>query len=188
MRVESALESDIPAILALYRANHISNLTPAQAHHSGYIILDYPEWLLRAMMSLEPLLVAKDGTTLAGYLYPLPDYYRYIFPAFQERFDLMDGLTHQGKKLSEHRFMKVGQVVIREEYKGKGVFKLLVEEMRRRYSVQFELIVTRILSANPRSLAGHKKLGFQLLAESKEVKDGKPIWSWHYIAWTTPHL
>ena len=43
MRVESALESDIPAILALYRANHISNLTPAQAHHSGFIILDYPE-------------------------------------------------------------------------------------------------------------------------------------------------
>ena len=35
------------------------------------------------MMSLELLLVAKDGTTLAGHLHPLPDYYQYIFPALK---------------------------------------------------------------------------------------------------------
>jgi len=67
-------------------------------------------------MSLEPLLVAKDGTTLAGYLHPLPDYYRYIFPAFQERFDQINKLIYKGRKLSEYRYLTAGQVALREEY------------------------------------------------------------------------
>ena len=96
MRVESASESDFSATLVLYRAN----LTPAQAQRSGFIQVDYPEWLLRAMMSLEPLLVAKDGTTLAGYF----TRFRTTTDTSSQPFER--GLMHQGKKLSEHRFMK----------------------------------------------------------------------------------
>lgn len=188
MIVDSAKESDLPGLFELHRANSLSNLTPEQALKSGFVVVNYPDHLLRSMMSLEGLLVARVGRDIVGYLYPIPDYYRYLFPELKERFGLMDGLMYQGKPLAEHRYMKLGQAIVKEEYKGKGVFKLLYEELRRRYAGKYELVVTRVGSTNPRSLAGHRKLGFRHLGDSTKLKDGVPVWSWHYIPWLAPRL
>mmetsp|Transcript_18624 Transcript_18624/g.33663 ORF Transcript_18624/g.33663 Transcript_18624/m.33663 type:complete len:211 (+) Transcript_18624:49-681(+) len=200
--IQSAEESDIPDLIALNLENHIENLTLEEANQFGFLILIYSEDLLRRMMQVEPFIVAKAEGKIVGYLYPMPNSYRSI-PGVSHRFEDMDRLTFEGRSMREINYIKLGSACIAKDYKGKGVFKMLYDEMKRRYVDAYEIVLTRVFESNGRSLAGHMKLGFipfaqgsqKCLAEShikcggsammgKDTElDCKGNWNWLYIKW-----
>jgi hypothetical protein len=181
--------------------NHVSTLSPEEAAQSGCLFVRYPQEILKQMLESEPFIVAKTAGRLVGYIFPMPNYFKSIYPQVTRRFEMIEDVPFEGRKIRDFSYIKIGQAAIAAEFRGKGIFKLMFDEMQRRYAASYELVLTRVLYTNPRSIAAHYKLGFVFLADGGEqceseshsecggtITDGvcSRSWVWMYKKWREP--
>lgn len=166
--IREAKKSDLPRLIAINRASLGDSLSEEERKRSGFVLRLYPASLVSAIMALEPVLVAEIGGEVAGYLYPMPGYFREKVPALRSRLLLWDVVKYKGKFLSAYRCIEMGMVVVETAYRRKGVFSRLIEELVRRYSREYELVVARVALGNEASLKAHERLGFELIEEGNE--------------------
>ena len=87
-------------------------------------------------------------------------------------------LKYEGSPLTNYGFYLMGQVCIRRDYRGKGVFEMLYREHKQTYSSQYDLLVTEISTSNHRSLKAHQKTGFKNIHTYEDAMD-----EWTVVAW-----
>ena len=75
--------------------------------------------------------------------------------------DLSEGLRLGSKPLSEKRYYIMGQICVGATLRGQGAFDALYEKHRSLFADEYECIVTEIAENNLRSMAAHKRVGFQ---------------------------
>jgi hypothetical protein len=76
-----------------------------------------------------------------------------------------------------YNFYLMGQVCIRKEYRGKGLFSAMYREHKKRYRNKYEFLLTEIITSNKRSIKAHQKIGFK---EIHSYHDSMGEWSLVY--------
>ena len=118
---------------------------------------------LSAMNEKYPHIVAKEGNEVIGYtLVMLPEFGNKI-PVLIPLFEKIDQLSYQENLLLETPYFVMGQVCVSKNYRGKGVFTGLYQQMKKEMSPHFKYIVTEIATRNTRSMRAHEKVGFEML-------------------------
>jgi predicted GNAT superfamily acetyltransferase len=167
--------TEIAELLDLQRANLAINLDAETIESQGFVTFVYaPEAILK-MMAVAPQIVARADGKIVGYA---------LTTTVESGLDneLMRPLvelSHRLPPLSKKPFYFMGQVCVRAGYRGIGVFDALYQEHKDVFKYRFKAIVTEIASDNYRSLAAHRRVGFETIHTEFDEKHGK---EWQIVA------
>jgi GNAT superfamily N-acetyltransferase len=164
LQIGTVDESDIPAILRLFAANTLSRMSVDEAMQFGFLTVPYSTDLLQRIIQLERPIKAEVDGRLVGYLIPHPVCFRSI-PEFRCMIELEDALIYEGRPVADYHYIRVGQVLVDKDFRGRGVYKALYAEMKRRFKAEYEVVFTRVSKYNPMSHLVHQRLGFLPLAD-----------------------
>jgi predicted GNAT superfamily acetyltransferase len=168
--------SEISELLALQTANLAINLDAETIESQGFVTFVYSPEVIEKMMQAAPQIVARADGQIIGYA---------LTTTVEVGLDneLMRPLVELSQKLpplSTKPIYFMGQVCVRAGYRGIGVFDALYQEHKEVFKYQYKAVVTEIASDNLRSLAAHRRVGFQTLHTGFDEVHGK---EWHVVAW-----
>ena len=104
-------------------------------------------------------------------------------PVLMSMFRMLDTLDWREQPLAGNpRWFVMGQVCVAEAYRAMGVFDGMNHHLRENYADRFDMTITEVSSANPRSLRAHRRVGFETMhvyedPEADEVWE-VVIWDW----------
>jgi RimJ/RimL family protein N-acetyltransferase len=173
-------DRELEQIADLSKANLVSNLSAETRSKEGFVTWVYTPETLKALGKIIPSVIVKDGDTLAGYALSLSPACTDVYPPMAATHDLVSSLSYNGRPLAQQKVYYCGQICIAEAYRGQGVVNMLYQFHRQQFSPQFDLLVTEISTANPRSLKAHQKVGFQVIETHRDELDQWDIvlWDW----------
>jgi predicted GNAT superfamily acetyltransferase len=169
-------DSEIAELLDLERANLAVNLDAQTIESQGFVTFIYAPEAIKKMMQAAPQIVARADGQIIGYALTTT-----LGAALEN--ELMRPLAELAQTLdplSTKPFYFMGQVCVRAGYRGIGVFDALYQEHKDVFKYQYKAVVTEIASDNKRSLAAHKRVGFQTIHIGFDPLHGK---EWHIVAW-----
>ncbi len=168
--------AEIAELLDLQRANLAINLDAQTIDSQGFVTFVYAPEAIKNMMEKAPQIVARADGKIVGYA---------LTTTVESGLDneLMRPLVelaHTLGPLSKKPFYFMGQVCVRAGYRGIGIFDALYQEHKDLFKYQFKAVVTEIASDNLRSLAAHRRVGFDTIHTEFDEKHGK---EWQVVAW-----
>lgn len=174
-------QDELQQILGLQHKNLPQHINEAEMQSQGFVTFQHSLDVLQQFHELEPSVIVKDDDKVIAYALTVVNAARHIFPPMESMFALLDTLQWKDKPLHNYRYYEMGQVCVTKEYRGKGVFEMLYQHHKKVYSLQYDLLVTKISTKNSRSLKAHKRIGFQTITTQKdELGEWEVvIWDWH---------
>lgn len=166
-------------ILDLQRRNLAAHLSPAEAAEQGFVTTRHDLELLERIGGPHGHVVAMDGDRVAGYALVMLKEFGAAIPVLVPMFDQIERLPYGSRKVAEVSHFVMGQVCVEKAHRGTGVFRGMYEELKRRMSGSFELVVTEVATRNTRSLRAHEKVGFRRALQYR-ADDGE---SWEVVTW-----
>lgn len=173
-------DEEIQQLLDLQQRNLIKNVSEDVANSQGFVTVVHNFDLLSHMNQSVPQIIAKDGDEVVGYALVMPESFRFDIPVLTTMFELMDGLAYKGKLIKDTQYYAMGQICVAEGYRGMGIFDGLYAKHKENLSEHFELCVTEIAKRNTRSLAAHKRVGFEIIHEYFDTTYPE---LWEVVAW-----
>jgi hypothetical protein len=171
-------DEDIRQILSLQQANLPKNISSETAKEQGFVTVQHNFDLLKAMNEAIPQVIAKNGDEVVGYAIVMLPNFAALIPVLQPMFDLFDTIDYEGKRISDCQYYVMGQICVKEGYRGVGVFDGLYEQHKIEFSKDFEVCITEVAVRNTRSMRAHERIGFQTIHTYQDETD----W-WNVIAW-----
>ena len=164
--------TEIQDLLDLQSENLKINLDAQTIDSQGFVTFVYDPNVISGMMS-EPQIIAKDGDTIIGYALTASLEYAHEMTLMRPLAVMSKELLYQNQPLKNYRYYIIGQVCVKAGYRGIGVFDGLYEGHRRILSPRFDCCITEIDYENKRSLAAHKRIGFEIIHDYVEAENGK---------------
>jgi hypothetical protein len=173
-------DHEINSIAALSNANLSTNITPETKEKEGFVSWVYTPIILKTLHAISPSVIVMDGDTLAGYALTITPESLAAYPPASPTFEHASTLIHNGRPLGQQRFYLMGQICIAEPYRGQGLVTTLYHGHRQFYMEKFDLLLTEISIANPRSLKAHQKVGFQVIDKHRDEAGlwDVVLWDW----------
>ncbi len=157
--VNSHLE--VSQILDLQSNNLALALSPEVAKADGFVTVQHDPDVLWRMNQHSPSIIAKDGDLVVGYALIMPPSFAPQVPILEPMFNLLETLERGGVPIGrQSRWFVMGQVCVREGYRGKGIFEGMFLKMREVCHSEYDFTLTEVALSNPRSLRAHEKVGF----------------------------
>lgn len=169
-------------ILDLQAQNLRSSLSAEHQAAQGFLTFRYDLELLREMNDALPHVVASRGDELAGYALSTTVEISRKNPLLRPLIQRLDVLMLDGRLFSEKRYYVMGQVCVAEEFRGQGVFDGLYQTHRALHAGRFDCLVTEISFQNTRSLAAHRRMGFQIIGDVRDATDHWALVAWNWTA------
>lgn len=186
-RIEILKEQDIDALLALQADNLKKNLDEQTIDSQGFVSFVYTPDIIKKMIESEPQIVAKDGDVIIGYALATSLEVGQTIPLMQPLIEKSRELRHKDasrglgvRPLSLSKYYIMGQVCVRQGYRGIGVFDALYQGHKQYLSPQYDCIITEIATENKRSLAAHRRVGFTTIHEYYDNISQK---TWEIVLW-----
>jgi hypothetical protein len=173
-------DKEIQQLLDLQQQNLTKNISEEVANNQGFVTVVHNFELLSRMNQSVPQIIAKDGDEVIAYALVMPESFRFDIPVLTAMFELMDGLEYKGKWIKDTKYYAMGQICVAEGYRGKGIFDGLYTKHKENLSPHFDLCVTEIAKRNTRSLAAHKRVGFEIIHDYFDVNYPE---LWEVVAW-----
>jgi hypothetical protein len=160
-------DDDLRQILALQAMNLPAALDPDELRAQGFVTLRHDLALLREMNEPWGHIIAKPSGSeeVVAYALVMLQQFRGRLPVLDPMFERLDRLEYRGRALAAYRWYVMGQICVAKAHRGRGLVEQLYAEHRRRMSADFDLMITEIDRANPRSVRAHEKAGFGVLCE-----------------------
>src|SRR5260370_196390 len=171
-------DNEILQIGALSNANLSTNISAEIKAKEGFVSWVYTPEILETLHAVAPSVVVMDGDTLAGYALTLTPECLEVYPAAAATYAHASTLIHNERPVGEQRFYLMGQICVAEPYRGQGIVGLLYNGHRQFYSPHYDLLLTEISVANPRSLKAHQKVGFHVIDTHHD-----PQGHWDVVLW-----
>jgi hypothetical protein len=172
-------ETQLSQILKLQEINAQQNIDQEELKSQGFVTARHDLQLLAEMNDDQPHIIATHNDEVVGYALSMTERFSDRLPVLKPMFEILNELSFKGKSLTDLRFFIMGQVCVAKAYRSKGVFVEIYNKMRDVYSAQYDCLITEIDELNPRSMAAHKKVGFELLHQYKS-ECGK---NWNLVIW-----
>jgi ribosomal protein S18 acetylase RimI-like enzyme len=171
-------DEELVQIAELSAANLATNLSAETKQKEGFVTWVYPIEVLRTLHAVIPSVIVKDGDLVAGYAITLTKECVPVYPPLASTMAYVSSVPYKGRPLIDHRLYFMGQICIRERYRGQGVVDLLYPFHRQEFSGRYDLLITEISVNNPRSLKAHSKAGFQVIDRHHESNE-----DWELVVW-----
>jgi hypothetical protein len=175
----SQSDQDLKGIIALQRDNLQRNLEKDEIASQGFVTVVHTLENLRKMNDIEQHVICKDGEKVVGYILAMTANSRNDIPMLIPMFELCDTITYQNRKISDYRYIVVGQVCIAKTYRGQGVFEKSYHAYRDRMKGRYDIVITEIATRNLRSINAHARIGF--IEIHRYVGDTGEEWS--FVVW-----
>ncbi|HVZ25356.1 MAG TPA: GNAT family N-acetyltransferase [Sediminibacterium sp.] len=168
--------ADFRQILALQKENLISAVSDPS---EGFVTLEMDESSLDAMRGPYQHVIAREGEKLAGYALVMLPGYADSFPLLDPMIRFIRQAYYQDQRVAELRYFIMGQICVAADFRQQGVFRELYRQLRTQMQSGFDLVITEVSRANPRSLQGHKAVGFRSL----RIPGQPAAADWDIIGW-----
>jgi hypothetical protein len=178
--INTLKKSEITAVLKLQSDNLKINLDAQTIDSQGFVSFVYTPKIIKAMMADEPQIVVKDKDLIIGYALTTTLSYGETMILMKPLVDMSCTLSLNNKPLSTLKYYIMGQVCVRAGYRGMGVFDMLYQGHKQFLSAQYDCVITEIADDNKRSLAAHRRIGFQTIHEYFDAVSQK---HWHVVLW-----
>jgi hypothetical protein len=170
--IEVLKSNEIQDLLDLQSENLKINLDAQTIDSQGFVTFVYTTDVIEGMMT-EPQIIGKDGDTIIGYALTCSIDYALTMTLMRPLAEMSKELLYQNRPLKDYRYYIIGQVCVKAGYRGIGVFDALYEGHRCILSPRFDFCITEIDFENKRSLAAHKRIGFEIIHEYVEAETHK---------------
>ncbi|NJN32893.1 MAG: GNAT family N-acetyltransferase [Saprospiraceae bacterium] len=174
--IEVLKPEEISALLALQKENLKINLDTETIDSQGFVTFVYNPEIIADMMT-EPQIIAKFDDTIIGYALTTALTYARKMTLMRPLAELAETLTYQNTPLSSLRYYIIGQVCVRAGFRGIGVFDALYDGHRQLLASRYDCCITEIDWENKRSLAAHKRIGFEIIHEYFDPTSQKKLGS-----------
>lgn len=173
-------KSEIEQLLRLQQSNRPENITPEVLASQGFVTVVHTPELMQEMNSRIGQIIAKNGTEVVGYALVMAPQMRDLVPVLVPMFEMIEGLSWKSQPLKNTRYYAMGQICVKEGYRGMGVFDGLYEAHRQALSSQYDLCITEVAVRNTRSMAAHTRVGFKTLHTYQDATDlwNLVLWDW----------
>ncbi|MEX0958841.1 MAG: GNAT family N-acetyltransferase [Burkholderiales bacterium] len=174
MRFRRATDSDFESILALQEANLHQNLTEMQ-RADGFLSVHFTRDQFAEMNTGATVTVAEENNRIAGYACSSAREFNVDFPLLTAMLGALPGLTFLGRSLDSSRTCVYGPVCVGRAFRGRGVFRGLIDRLKKELAGRYDCAVAFIAKDNVRSLGAHVDgLGMSLAGEFQHA--GKAYW------------
>jgi ribosomal protein S18 acetylase RimI-like enzyme len=160
-------DEDLSQILSLQHDNLPQNISPQEAKSQGFVTIEHTLETLQALSDPYGHVVARvDDDSIVGYALIMLPHHRELVPFLRPILKEVEEVTLDGKPVREQAYCVMGQVCIAREFRGRGIFRGLYEEMvKTMKDAGYDYIVTGVALSNLRSRRAHEKIGFVPLGE-----------------------
>jgi hypothetical protein len=172
-------DEEIRQVLELQKLNLPGNLTPEQIASQGFVTVVHSFDTLKKMNDREQSIIAKDNNQVVGYLLAMTPESKSDIPILIPMFKEFDEVIYKEKKISNYKYIVVGQVCIALGYRGKGFLDECYQAYREHFKSKYDFAITEIHDTNQRSINAHKRIGFQTVHIYNDVDGNK----WHVVLW-----
>lgn len=169
---------ELHQISLLNQQNLRENLSADEKNAEGFLSWDYSFGLLLKMHHLAPSVIVKSGNQVAGYALTTLREAGVFHPELENMFQHIGGIAYKGLPLFSWRFYCMGQICVHKDFRGQGLVPILYAQHHAVYSQRFDLLVTEISSANPRSMRAHLKVGFKNIFTYTDQGE-----EWNVVVW-----
>lgn len=170
--------NELHQILDIQKENHFNNVSKETTNTKGFVTVLHSFEMIDKMNSNVPQIIAKDNDLVVGYALVMLKEFKNLVPVLVPMFETFDQIKFKGKKLNEYNFYLMGQICVKNNYKRKGIFKLLYLKHKEIYSEKFDYCITEVSSSNKPSILAHNKIGFKTIHTFKDVTD-----EWNILLW-----
>ena len=171
-------DKEIHEILTLQSQNLSAVVSEEQARKDGFVTVKHSFPLLKQMNNAAPQVIAKSNDEVIGYALVMPESFKELIPVLIPMFDMLKTLYYREKKIESYSFYAMGQICIREGFRGLGIFDKLYEKHKTLYASDYDLCITEVSDRNPRSMKAHERVGFETIHTFKDATD-----TWNILAW-----
>jgi GNAT superfamily N-acetyltransferase len=154
-------DEEILQILELQKSNLPQNLTEEQIATQGFVTVTHSFDTLKKMNTIEQSIIAKDDDHVIGYLLAMTKESGNDIPVLIPMFNEFDNVLYDNKKISEYKYLVVGQVCIAEAWRGQGILDNCYAAYKKHFRDKYDFAITEILDKNKRSINAHKRIGFE---------------------------
>ena len=176
-KTETAAE--LEGILQLQRQNLPVALSDAEKSSQGFVTVQHSYDNLKNLNEIEPHIIAKEDENVIAYLLAMTEKSQHDIPILIPMFQLFRQTPFAGKRVSDFRYIVVGQACVAKPYRGTGVFAGCYDFYRRTFQSTFDFAITEIDANNLRSLRAHQRIGFQEIHRYPAANDVE----WVIVAW-----
>lgn len=167
-------DDDLRAILALQAANRPEALEAGERAAQGFVTLRHDLALLREMNEPYPHIVATPAGAeeVVAYALVMRHAFRSRLPDLEPMYEQMERMDWRGRALMSWRSYTMGQVCVAKPHRGRGLVERMYAAHRAQMAPHFDLMITEIDRANPRSIRAHEKCGCEV-AHEYAAADGR---------------
>jgi GNAT superfamily N-acetyltransferase len=160
-----AATGDWDAVLALQEANLAWNLGDEE-RASGFLSARFSRDQFGAMNESGAVVVAWHQDALAGYVCASTPAFNAGVPIVAAMIQELSSLSFLGRSLRSPATVIYGPVCVSQSHRGQGVFRGLIEALKRELRGHFDTAAGFIARSNARSLAAHVDgLGMGIVGE-----------------------
>ncbi len=171
-------KSDLQGILDLQWENHLSRVSDEVRQADGFVTVRHTPEQLLALQSIAPHVIALEEDEVVGYILAMTKASRDLIPVLIPMFDQFDQVYYKGKKIADHHYLVIGQVCVGKDQRGKGLFDQMYKAYKDEFSHRYSFAITEIAQSNVRSLAAHRRVGFEVIHEFEDETQ-----AWAIVAW-----
>jgi len=172
-------DEEIRQVLELQKVNLPVNLTAEQIASQGFVTVVHSFETLKKMNDQEQSIIAKDNEKVVGYLLAMTNKSKNDIPILIPMFKVFDEVVFKGRKISDYKYIVVGQVCIAEGYRGKGFLDECYIAYRGHLRSKYDFAITEIHDTNQRSINAHKRIGFETVHQYTDAEGNL----WHVVLW-----
>jgi hypothetical protein len=173
-------KTEIKALLQLQSENLKINLDAQTIDSQGFVSFVYTPKIMAEMMKGGPQIVVKENDLIIGYALTTTLDYGETMVLMKPLVEMSKTLFFNNTPLSALKYYIMGQVCVRAGYRGIGVFDRVYAGHKQFLAEKYDCIITEIADDNKRSLAAHKRIGFQTIHEYFDAISQK---HWHVVLW-----
>jgi hypothetical protein len=175
-------KSDLEGILTLQKANLPQALSKDEKASQGFVTVSHTYEQLSALNDIERHIIGKDGDTVVAYLLAMTQQSARDIPVLIPMFEVFSEIVHRGRKVSEYKYIVIGQACVGKGYRGQGIFDEIYHAYRDQFSSKYDFAITEIDSTNERSTRAHERIGFRVV---HTYEDGGKTWL--VVLWDWKH-
>jgi hypothetical protein len=162
-------DEELHQLLALQKRNLKSNLSAEDIASQGFVTANHSFNDIHKMHLIEPSIITKDESKVVSYVLAMTEASKTEIPALVPMFEMFGQIDFKGKKITDYRYIVVGQVCVDFAYRGQKIFDNAYAFYKSSFSDKYQFAITEIATENIRSLKAHKRVGFENIHEFTDV-------------------